>query len=76
MRDAVGELAAEPAHPFANGFSADGEPALGKQILDITAANGKAVVGPDSIGPDLGGGSCSLGTWHICWCQHIGGLDE
>jgi len=43
----------KPVDPKANGFAADDDAALRKQVLDIRGAERKAMVGPVRMGDDL-----------------------
>lgn len=51
--DAVGKVSAKPVDPVSNAFPTDNYAALGEQTLDIGSAQGKPVIGPNSIGDDL-----------------------
>ena len=62
--DAGGKLRAKAVNPKPDALAADDHAALCQKVLDVSRAQGKAVIGPDGIGNDLTGKAKPLQARH------------
>lgn len=51
--NAICEMTPETVDPEPNGFPADNNAAFREQVLDVTGAHRKAMIGPDRVGDNF-----------------------